>query len=80
MTDKRFQSVIGFCAFKDENLWVDSPKGRVSLARVMRGLTLSTLLAGTDEDPLAIAAAIDEYTAASHSAPRDERDPSRDTR
>ncbi len=80
VTDKRFQSVIGFCAFKDENLWVDSPKGRVSLARVMRGLALSTLLAGTDEDPLAIAAAIDEYTAASHSAPRDEPDPSRDTR
>ncbi len=80
VTDKRFQSVIGFCAFRDENLWVDSPKGRVSLARVMRGLALSALLAGTDEDPLSIAAAIDTYTAASHDESRNanDREPSGD--
>ncbi len=80
VTDKRFQSLIGFCAFRDENLWVDSPKGRVSLARVMRGLALSALLAGTDEDPLASAGAIAAYTAASHRAPRDDQDSARDTR
>ncbi len=81
VTDKRFQSLIGFCAFRDENLWVDSPKGRVSLARVMRGLALSALLAGTEEDPLAITAAIDAYTAASHRAPRDrDSEASGDTR
>ncbi len=82
ITDRRFQAVLGFCAFRDENLWVDSPKGRVSLARVMRGLALSGLLEGTGEDPLEIAAAIDANTAASHDAPTDTSayDPLRNTR
>ena len=65
ITDDRVKAVIGFCALKDENLWVATQKaGRISLARVVRGLALSSLLKGTDEDPLAIANAIDAHTAA----------------
>jgi len=65
ITDDRVKAVIGFCALKDKNLWVATQRaGRVSLARVVRGLALSSLLKGTDEDPLAIANAIDAHTAA----------------
>jgi len=65
ITDDRVEAVIGFCALKDKNLWVATQRaGRVSLARVVRGLALSSLLKGTDEDPLAIANAIDAHTAA----------------
>lgn len=67
ITDDRVKAVIGFCTLKDKNLWVAPENaGRISLARVVRGMALSSLLEGTDEDPLAIANAIDAHTAASH--------------
>lgn len=70
IADDRVKAVIGFCALKDKNLWILTQKaGRVSLARVVRGIALSSLLKGTDEDPLAIANAIDAHTAASQGIP-----------
>ena len=70
-TDDRIKAVTGFCSLKDRNLWVATEKmGRISLARVVRGMALSALLAGTDEDSLAIANAIDAHTSASHSSPQ----------
>ena len=68
--DKRIQMVIGFCALKDRNLWMSARDGgRLSLARVFRGAALSSLLEGTDEDPLAITNAIDAHTASRHRSP-----------
>ncbi len=80
VTDKRFQALLGFCAFQNENVWVDSPKGRISLARVMRGAALASLLAGTGEDPLLIAAAVDSYTAAGHDMENAGHKPPKETR
>jgi hypothetical protein len=70
IADDRVKAVIGFCTLKDKNLWVVTQKaGRISLARVVRGIALSSLLKGTDEDPLAIANAIDAHTAAAQRPP-----------
>lgn len=70
ITDNRTKAVIGFCTLKDKNLWVVTRKsGRISLARIVRGLAVSSLLEGTDENPLAITNAIDAHTAASHGSP-----------
>ena len=70
ITDNRIQAVIGFCALRDKNLWVSTEKlGRISLARAVRGMAMSALLAGTDENSLAIANAVDAHTAASHGSP-----------
>ena len=70
ITDKRIQMVIGFCALKDKNLWMMARDGgRLSLARFFRGAALSSLLKGTDEDPLAITSAIDAHTASRHLSP-----------
>jgi hypothetical protein len=70
ITDNRVKAVIGFCTLRDKNLWIDTQKaGRISLARAVRGMALSLLLVGTDEDSLAIANAIDAHTAANHSPP-----------
>lgn len=59
----RLQPIVAFCSLKDKNLWVSTPQGRISIARVMRGAALGAALAGTDEDPLEIANAIDARTA-----------------
>ncbi|MGY3265498.1 hypothetical protein [Lysobacter sp. HA35] len=65
ITEPHLSAAAGFCALKDKNLWVFTRKaGRISLARVLRGMALTSLLEGTDEDPLAIASAIDAHTAA----------------
>jgi len=65
MTDRRLAAAVGFCSLKEKNLWVATEKaGRLSLARILRGMALTSLLQGTDEDPLAIANAIDSHTAA----------------
>jgi len=70
ITDNRTKAVIGFCALKDKNLWVNTEKaGRISLARVVRGIAVSSLLEGTDEDALAITNAIDAHTASGHGPP-----------
>ena len=70
ITDNRTKAVIGFCALKDKNLWVATETaGRISLARVVRGIAVSSLLEGTDENAEAITNAIDAHTASSHSSP-----------
>jgi hypothetical protein len=70
ITDNRIKAAVGFCVLRDKNLWVVTRKdGRISLARVVRDMALSSLLEGTDEDALAIVNAIDAHTAASHSSP-----------
>lgn len=62
--DARFEPVIAYCSFRDKNLWVNTAqRGRISLARFMRGVFLSALLKNTSEDPLAIANAVDRHTA-----------------
>ena len=62
--DRRISAAVGFCALKSRNLWVATrDAGKISLARVLRGIALSSLLEGTDEDALAIANAIDTLTA-----------------
>lgn len=67
VTDQRIKAAIGFCALKDKNLWVVTKKaGRISLARMLRGAAVSSLLTGTDEDVFAITSAIDAHTAESH--------------
>ena len=70
ITDNRIRTVVGFCALKDKNLWVATEKlGRISLARVVRGMAMSALLAGTNEDSLAIANAVDAHTASGRKFP-----------
>lgn len=64
ITENRIKAAVGFCALKDKNLWVSTKNaGRISLARLVRGMAVSSLLEGTDEDPLAITNAIDAQTA-----------------
>jgi hypothetical protein len=64
-TDERVRRVVGFCALRDRNLWVSTEtQPRISLARMVRGAALVSLLEGTDEDALAIANAIDAHTSA----------------
>ncbi len=67
ISDDRIKAIAGFCSIKGKNLWVETEKaGRISLARMIRGVVLSSVLEGTDEDPLAIANAIDARTSAAH--------------
>jgi hypothetical protein len=62
--DRRVLAAAGFCALKTGNLWVATRgSGNVSIARILRGIALSLLLEGTDEDASAIANAIDAMTA-----------------
>lgn len=73
IADRRIEAVAGFCALRDRNLWVETKaSGRVSLSRMIRGVALSLLLKGTDEDPLAIANAIDADASAAHRSPEQE--------
>ena len=66
--DRRISAAVGFCALKTENLWVATQRaGSVSVARILRGIALSSLLDGTNEDASAIANAIDASTAESGS-------------
>lgn len=60
ITHESVRRVIGFCALRDKNLWVATKtQPRISLARMIRGAALVSLLEGTDEDALAIANAVD---------------------
>lgn len=60
ITDESVRRVVGFCALRDKNLWVATKtQPRISLARMMRGAALVSLLEGTGEDALAIANAVD---------------------
>jgi hypothetical protein len=71
ITDQRIHMVIGYCALKDKNLWVQTQEaGRISLARFLRAAVLSSLLNGTDEDALAIVNAIDAHTASRYPSPK----------
>jgi hypothetical protein len=69
IADRRWQLVVAFCSLKDKNLWVESPTGRISAARVIRGAALHAVLQGTDENPLEIANAVDAHTARHQTAP-----------
>lgn len=66
---QRLQFIVAFCALKDKNLWISTQRGRISVARLMRGAALHAVLDGTDEDPLAIANAIDDQTSRRQTAP-----------
>jgi len=64
VTDESVRRVVAFCRLKDRNLWVATEtQPRISLARMVRGAALVSLLEGTDEDALAIANAIDAQAA-----------------
>lgn len=67
IADESVRRVVGFCALRDKNLWVATKtQSRISLARMMRGAALASLLEGTDEDALAIANAVDAQASAEH--------------
>ena len=60
VTEESVRRVVGFCALRDRNLWASTEtQPRISLARMLRGAALVSLLEGTDEDALAIANAVD---------------------
>lgn len=62
ITDKRSQLLLVFYAFRNNNVWMSTGKGNISLARFFRTAFLAAVFKGTGLDAAAMADSIDQKT------------------
>ena len=62
ITDKRSQLLLAFYAFRNNNMWISTDKGNISLARFFRSAFLAAVFKGTGLDAAAIVNSIDQKT------------------
>lgn len=60
--DKRVLLLLGYCVYRDQNTWMLVDGRRVSVARFFRTAFLSSILQGTQIDPVRVANEIDRRT------------------
>jgi hypothetical protein len=62
ISDKRSQLLLAFCAFRQNNMWIRTDNGNISLARFFRTAFLAAVFKGTGLDAVAVADSIDQKT------------------
>jgi hypothetical protein len=62
ITDNRIHLLLAFSAFRNNNMWISTDNGNISLARFFRSAFLAAVFKGTGLDAAAVANAIDKKT------------------
>ncbi len=60
ITNKRIHLLLAFSAFRNNNMWISTASGKISVARFFRSAFLAAVFEGTGLDAVAIANSIDK--------------------